>query len=384
MDTYQVIIAGGGPVGMFLACCLEHLGISCIVLEKRIETVTHSRSLGIHPVSMELFQQLDLATSFVEAGIKIFRGIALTENGQLGHISFEDEPLPFNFILSVPQFKTEEILEQNLNGRNKNILCRGATLTAIEEQRDTVIAHYEKDRKEHRVRGEFLVGCDGKNSTVRELSSISFEGSPYPDTYIMGDFTDNTDFENNAAIYLHKSGLIESFPLPDGMRRWVVKTDSYIANPTKENIADLVRKRIDLNLNEQKNVMVSSFGVQKKLANPLYKKRIALVGDAAHVVSPIGGQGMNLGWIHARLLAEELKSFFSGDTARKKLLRNYASEVKKNTRKVVLRSELNMRLGRKKQIPMLRNALVWVMLNTPLKKVMAKLFTMRKLDSWPI
>ncbi|MDZ7716040.1 MAG: NAD(P)/FAD-dependent oxidoreductase [Balneolaceae bacterium] len=383
-DTYQVIIVGGGPVGLFLGYCLEHLGISCIILEKRTETITHSRSLGIHPVSLELFQKLGLAAPFVENGIKIFRGIACNENGRLGSISFKDEPLPFNFILSIPQFRTEELLEQKLNERNSNILHRGATLIDIEQQSDGVFATYKKNGKKYQLNGKFIVGCDGKNSKVRQLAEIDFEGSMYPDTYMMGDFTDNTDFGNDAVVYLHKKGLIESFPLPGKMRRWVVKTDTYISDPTKQSIVKLVAERTNHDLREQKNVMISTFGVQKLMADPLFKNRVILAGDAAHIVSPIGGQGMNLGWVNSWFLAKKFKQLFDGKVDRKTMLRNYASEAKKNTRKVVYRSEINMKLGRKKQLPVLRNALAWFMLNTPLRKVMAKLFTMRKLDKWPI
>lgn len=383
-DTYQVIIVGGGPVGIFLGCCLKYFGISCIILEKRTKTITHSRSLGIHPVSLELFKELGLATPFIEKGVKIFRGIAYNENGKIGSISFEDEPLPFNFILSIPQFKTEQILEQKLKERNSKILHRGSRLIDIEEQSDSILARYEKNGEEHQVKGKFIIGCDGKKSNVRELSEIDFNGSMYPDTYMMGDFTDNTDFGHDAIVFLHKNGLIESFPLPTGRRRWVVKTDNYISDPTEQLIIEQVAQRTGHDLRGQENVMVSTFGVQKLIAKPLFKNRVILAGDAAHIVSPIGGQGMNLGWINTWFLAKQLKRLFDGEINQKTMLHNYASETKKNTQKVIFRSEMNMRLGRKKQLPVLRNALVWFMLNTPLKKIMAKLFTMRKLESWPI
>ena len=384
LDTYQVIIVGGGPVGLFLGCCLDKLGISCIILEKRTERITHSRSLGVHPVSLEMFDELGFALPFVEEGIKIFRGVALTGNKKLGSISFEDEALPFNFILSIPQFKTEKILESNFNKSSKCILKRGATLIDIRQQDENVIARYKKNDHEHEVKGHFLIGCDGRNSKVRELAKIDFKGKFYPDTYVMGDFKDNTNFGNDAAIYLHQDGLIESFPLPNGMRRWVVKTDSYVSNPTSKVMEDLIFERINHDLRRQENKMLSSFGVQKLLANPIFKKRVILAGDACHIVSPIGGQGMNLGWINAKALADNLRDFFQGNKTSKKISQNYASLVRRNTRKVVLRSELNMKLGRKKRFPSIGHFIVWAMLNTPLRKVMAKLFTMRKLDRWII
>lgn len=128
--------------------------------------------------------------------------------------------------------------------------------------------------------------------------------------------------------------------------------------------------------------MISSFGVQKLMAKPMAKGRIILAGDAAHVVSPIGGQGMNLGWLDAWELAKVLDRCMNTDR------NNWVDEVEKYelerrriAKNAMLRAEMNMRLGRATSVPKIRNALVWLMLNTPLQRFAAQLFTMRNLDS---
>ena len=379
---YPVIIAGGGPVGLYLGCLLHEKKIPFVILEKRQEKSNHSRSLGIHPVSLELFDALGIANRFVERGIKIQRGLAFSDSGQIGSISFKNCPKPFNYILSLPQHLTENILEEHLSSLNPDALIRGAEVTNIEEREECVTISVSHSGQEFSLECRCLVGCDGKESIVRKEAGIPFEGSSYPDTYIMGDFSDNTIFESDAAVFLPDEGLIESFPLIDSRRRWVVKTEKYIDQVNRRDLEDRVAARIGHDLSEEENFMLSSFGVQKLIARPIARKRIALAGDAAHIVSPIGGQGMNLGWLDASTLAESLKDSLGkeDDLHLFRSLEEYARHRQQITEKVIRRAEWNMKLGRKPSFPSLRNAIVWLMLKTPLQKRVARLFTMRKLE----
>ena len=379
---YPVVIAGGGPVGLYLGCLLHEYDIPFVILEKREERINHSRSLGIHPVSLELFADLHIADRFVERGIKIQRGLAFTDSEKIGSISCESCPKPFNYILSLPQHITECLLEEHLNTLNPNALIRGAEVIDIEERDDGVTVNTVQSGKELSYRCKCLVGCDGKESFVRKSAGIPFEGSSYPDTYIMGDFSDNTRFESDAAVFLPKEGLIESFPLVGKRRRWVVKTKNYIDRVSRPDLEDRVAERIGHDLSQEENFMLSSFRVQKLIAKPIARKRIALAGDAAHIVSPIGGQGMNLGWLDAAALAEQLNKSLEKHNDRHlfRSLDEYARQRRNITEKVMLRAEWNMKLGRQPKLTLLRNAIVWLMLNTPLKKKVARLFTMRNLD----
>jgi len=383
-EKYQVVIVGGGPVGLFLGICLQKAGISAVILEKRGEVQHGSRSLGIHPVSLELFDKLGITNSFLESGIKIYNGHAFANNQQMGIISFEDCPKPYNFILALPQDKTETILEQYVHKQNRDLLIRNATVSSIHQNEDSVEVVYSKQGDSHIIEASFLVGADGKDSFVREQAGIAFEGRRYPDTYIMGDFSDNTSLKSDAAIFLCDNGVIESFPLHHKRRRWVVKTSEYVSDVRRTDIEERVARRINHSLIKTDHFMLSSFGVQKLTARPMVKNRIIAVGDAAHVVSPIGGQGMNLGWLGAWDLAQSLDGILNRHESPAQTLGDFEERRQKAARNAIRRAELNMRLGRRSNIPQLRNSLVYLMLHTPLSRLMARIYTMRGVEKWLI
>ncbi|MEQ8523840.1 NAD(P)/FAD-dependent oxidoreductase [Gracilimonas sp.] len=381
-----VVIVGGGPVGLFLAICLIKKGIKCRVLEKRQEPVPDSRSLGIHPVSLELFDEVGITEPFLTSGLKIRKGLALTEDKKLGEISFEYCPKPHNYILACPQFTTEKILRNELQKLDEDALITGATVKHFDEHEQFVEITYSIDQQTNQqITANYIIGCDGKNSAVRQQASIHYSGKRYNDTYIMGDFEDTTDFGADAAVFLPNGGLIECFPLPNGMRRWVVKTNQYISEPSQLKLATLVQERLGYDLSEIKSTMLSSFGVQHFMAETFAKGRVLLAGDAAHVVSPIGGQGMNLGWLDCQNLAKRLhtltddKGELNYDPA---TLKKYSLRQKKIVKKVGRRAEINMALGRKPGIPFLRNLFVKGILQSPLRNKVAEIFTMRGLNDW--
>lgn len=375
----DIVIIGGGPVGLYLAGILGNMMYRVTVLEKKTEIDIHSKSLGIHPVSMELFDEAGISNRFLNDGIQIQKGFAFQDRTEIGAVDFTSCEEPFNFIMALPQYRTEQILEEWISEIETVQLIRGAEVTAVDQTENHVTVTYNADGDRLNIESKYLVGCDGKNSFIRQESGIPFIGKKYPDTYIMGDFSDNTGFGSQAAVYLHRDGLIESFPLPERKRRWVVKTDNYIEAPTRTILEALILDRLGHNLNRMENSMISSFGVQHFLADRFHSGRIALAGDSAHVVSPIGGQGMNLGWLTAHRLAQSIQTCLENPDQAKSSLNSFSENSREVAKKVAKRAELNMWLGRKRRFPILRNMIAKLIVKTPLQKKMAKMFTMRGL-----
>ncbi|MDZ7772316.1 MAG: NAD(P)/FAD-dependent oxidoreductase [Balneolaceae bacterium] len=376
---HSVIVAGGGAVGLLLGLALQREGVDCLVAERRSEPVAHSRSLGIHPVSLELFDELGLAEPFLEEGVHIRRGVALDGRRRLGTVTFERCPPPYRFILSLPQYRTEALLEKALAGRAPGALVRGMELAGYREESGGVTVEVVHEGRRRTLTCELLVGCDGKESAVRRGAGIAWEGGPYPHTYAMGDFRENTGFGSDAAVFLCRQGLVESFPLPGGHRRWVVKTRNYMGELERPWLVREINLRTGHNLEGEEHVMLGSFGVQRYLAGRAGRGHVFLAGDAAQVVSPIGGQGMNLGWLQARDLARTLGEALERPGSREKLAEAYSRRSRRRARKAIRRAEFNMWLGRRSALAPLRNALVAAALHTPLSHFLARMFTMRRL-----
>lgn len=339
----------------------------------------HSRSIGIHPPSMEILHELDIATEFQKEGIEVKQGLAYLDRKHTGAISFESTPTPFNFILTLPQFRTETILQQHIQKSRYIKLIRNASVTHInpEGSHCEISYYHQPSGKSFSINSKLAVASDGKNSFVRNQLNIDFKGSEYPDTYVMADAGDDTEWQSDAAVILHRKGVIESFPLPDSLRRWVVKTPRLIDNPSPDTIRDLIGERFGYFPKMDRLQMISSFGVQKYLAQKFRYKRVLLAGDAAHVLSPIGGQGMNLGWLDAYNASTAITKVLTDgkDTH----LSDYERQRKKEALLCMRRASFNMRLGRKRNGLALatRNFLVYNMLKPHIAKSLARRFTMR-------
>lgn len=382
---YDLIIAGAGPVGLFAGLVAQNAGLKTLILEKQSEPGTHSRSIGIHPPSLELFRNAGILEAFLECGEKIHRGLAHGGNGNiLGVLDFNTADKPLHYILTIPQWKSEAILEKQLTNRDPGVLKRGCTVTGISGQtpaRDTVqVAVTAKNGFNNHFSGRMLLGCDGKNSFVRKSAGIRFQGSPYTGRYAMGDFADNTAYKSDAVIFLLKEGLVECFPLPGNIRRWVVEQDRDHPVAGVPGLIDVIRNRCGIAPDAQSCSMFSEFGVEKYLADAFWNRRMLLAGDAAHVVSPIGGQGMNLGWLNAADAVHYIKLVLEGSISLEDGSRCYSRLARSRAKKVADRAEFNMLLGGSSPFPKVRNSVVRLMLHSPLRHWLRNRFTMQGLQ----
>ncbi len=366
-NDYDCIIIGAGPTGLMLGCLLAIKGLNFIILEKRAGVSKHSRSIGIHPPSISLFQKIGLEEKLLNFGNRITTGHAYVENKFVGEISFSELNHPYPFILTVSQSITESLLETHLLSLKADCLVRNFDISGIKRLTNGFSVSINDNKK---ITGKYLIGCDGKNSFVREFANISFVGKPYSDTYIMGDFEDNLGNRSIAEVHLGSNGLIESFPHGKNKRRWVIKTHTLHENPEPELLVDMTRKRIGKAPDVSTNSMMSSFGVERYLAEKMYEDGVFLAGDAAHIISPIGGQGMNLGWLDSA----DLVNVLAAPTEQN--VQNYNNKRRSKAREAANRAFFNMYMGRSGWKTPVLNIGVGLMLKTPLQKKLIKMFTM--------
>ncbi|AMB59134.1 FAD-dependent oxidoreductase [Microterricola viridarii] len=404
----DVAVVGAGPVGLLLACLLVQRGLSVAVLESREQGSEHSRAIGIHPPGLAVLAQLGLAEPATAAGTPIFRGEAWCDGETLGGLDISEAGGRYPFVLALPQRDTERLLRERLvelcGGHDP--VRRGARVVAF-AQRGGVVHVELASTSTADLRARYLVGADGPRSRVREYSRIRWRAFGAAQPYLMGDFRSAAASRltrpgpitaphapTTALLAFERAGVVESFPLPGGWRRWVVLTESLQPEATAAELAATVRQRTGFALHaasgtdsdsadaERSARSISAFAVQQHLATRMAVGRIALVGDAAHEVSPIGGQGMNLGWLDAAALAPALELAVRGGHALGSLaLADYDAGRRRAARRAVMQASFNMGVGQPAHGTRLavRNALVRGLSRPPFRGLLAQAFTMRGL-----
>ncbi|GAA2143997.1 NAD(P)/FAD-dependent oxidoreductase [Arthrobacter humicola] len=356
----DVLIIGGGPVGLFMAALLLQEGVEVQVLEQRSAPEPHSRAIGIHPPALEALSRAGVGETLVAEGVQIRRGIALARGRTVATMSFAGVSDRFPFVLSLPQGRTEALLEQRVNELDGGAVHRTVRVTGLSDDGVRVTVEAASPGGALRYTAPLVIAADGVRSTVRSVQGIALRTKDHPDSYLMGDFADGTGFGPDAALFLAGAGIVESFPLPGRLRRWVVRLgpgdfigrELAARDPAAGDrdgdarwLMQCVRDRTGFEIDAGTNSMLSSFGVRTRLVRRMAAGRVVMIGDAAHEVSPIGGQGMNLGWLDAADLAPIMTAAARGHDVADRL-RTFELARLRAAAKAARRAEINMALGR--------------------------------------
>jgi 2-polyprenyl-6-methoxyphenol hydroxylase-like FAD-dependent oxidoreductase len=378
----DVVIVGAGPVGLFLAASLLQEGVSVRVLEQRTERNVHTRAIGIHPPALEALDQVHLADAMVREGVPIHAGMAVSGGRTVGTMSFAGVSEDFPFVLALPQHRTEQLLEERVHALDSRAIVRGVRVTGVDDDGATAAVVVEPSgdaTAASRFEASWVVAADGARSRLRDALGTPVRTKAYPDHYLMGDFADPGDHGQMAVLFLEREGIVESFPLPGGMRRWVVRLDEPAGTADAGRLARLVLRRTGILPDVGTNTMVSAFSVRSTLARRSVAGRVILVGDAAHEISPIGGQGMNLGWLDAQALSPLIRDAVAGKPVNGRL-KEFEADRRRAAAVARLQSEVNMLLGRPLPAPLLtlRNLAIGGVASVPaMNRWTARRFTMQ-------
>lgn len=374
MDT-DVAVIGAGPVGLLLGARLIQLGLDVRVLDERSgpAEAAQSRAIGIHPPSLERLATLGVADAFIAEGVRITRGRAVCSRGLLGCVDLSRRPGRHRFVLSLPQSRTEAILARRLSELRDGVLHRNTRVVRVEPQTSRVRVTTQHAGVVH---ARFAVGCDGAASLVRHEMGVAFRGGVRRERYVMADVADDTPFASEAVFFLSDDGLVESLPLPQGRRRWVAERQASEGEGTLEELVRLVERRTGYRVDPATASMLSTYDVKQLCVRQYVSNGLVLCGDAAHALSPFGGQGMNLGWLDAWDLASCLRSVVRDGLPQAPALADYERRRRRAAGRAMRRAALYRRIGHRPRRPRLRNGAVRLMLLGVPDAALARLFTM--------
>jgi len=343
----DVIIIGAGPVGLILANLLGAEGIRTIVFDKRTTPLDRSMAIGITPPSLEILQGLGLDGVFSSAGVPVRYAEVHESCTRLGRLDFHDIASEYRFFLSIPQARTVEILAENLEKFSSVTVRRGTEFVGLEQEPDGVCATLKDTESliHFEARARFLIGCDGHRSGVRHAAKLKTRERAYPQRFVMADFADRSGLGDEARLFFAPEASVESFPLPGGWRRWIVLANGRWNESPLEYLIQTVQRLTGFNLGNEPARFVSTFGASRMVVNRYYSGRVALAGDAAHVMSSIGGQGMNTGFADAEMLANVLPIVLSKPQATDECFRLYDRIRRRAYEVAARRAERGMWLG---------------------------------------
>lgn len=348
-----VLVVGAGPTGLLLAADLARRGVECRLVEQAASRRTAPKAINLHTRTLEIFDVLGIADEAVTLGMRVGRLNSYSVARRIRPITRIDLTgldSRFPFTLTLPQPETERLIEQ-LAAKHGVVVEWGTRCTGITRDGDAVIAHLEHgpSGEAEDVRTVWLVGCDGIESTVRESAGIAFSRMRYPDDVLCADVRLDWDRPHDEAhVFLSRRGTLRCMPMP-GPQRWRLVADlaphtvgRIPSQPALEHLQTLVDARgVIAGLHDL--TWCSRFNIYRCFAADYRAGRVMLAGDAAHVHSPLGAQGMNLGLQDAYNLAWKLSLVLSG-RCEPELLDSYATERRAIARGVLRRTDRNTRL----------------------------------------
>ncbi|RDD87101.1 NAD(P)/FAD-dependent oxidoreductase [Streptomyces parvulus] len=288
----EVAIVGGGPTGLALAVTLASAGIDFVVLDKLAEGLNTSRAAVVHARTLEVLDELGTSRELIARGVQVTRFAVRDGARRLLTVPFDQLATPHPYTLMVPQYETERVLLDRLRALGGEV-HRPYEVASVRQDAEGVTLTTTTGEK---LRAAYAVGADGMHSTVREAAGIGFTGSTYAESFVLADVTmDWTPGPTEVSLTFGTRGLTVVAPLPGGHYRVVATVEDAPATPNLAFVQRLLDERAPGQAKVTGLAWSSRFRVHHRVADGYRAGRLLLAGDAAHVHSPAGGQGMNTG-----------------------------------------------------------------------------------------
>ena len=314
----KILIVGAGPSGLALAAELKRRGVNAVIIDQQSAGANTSRACVVHARTMEVLEPLGVSRDLLAEGVKVPIFRVRDRDQPLLTIDFSDLPSSYRFALMIPQNRVEQILLQHLESLGCNVMrpCKLIRYTTS----PSLVEAQVQDSSIKSIKVEWLIGCDGMHSTVRQQSGIAFSGGEYEASFVLADVSMDWPLSREeVTLFFAPKGLVVVAPLPNERFRIVATVDEAPEVPSLEFMQAILDARGPTTSPGRLHDVAwsSRFHIHHRVAQTPRKGRVLLCGDAAHVHSPAGGQGMNTGIQDSVSLAEALTSTLrDGDEAR--------------------------------------------------------------------
>ncbi len=319
MSDRSVLIVGAGPTGLVLALWLTKQGVRVRIIDKTAGPGTTSRALAVHARTLELYEQLDLADAIAAKGYSV-PGLRLWLGGhEKARVPFEEiasDLTPYAFLHIFPQEEHERLLVDRLQSLGVRVE-RSTELLGYADERDHISARLRSpEGAERTVEAAFIAGCDGAHSKVRETMGAGYPGGSYPQIFYVADVAgEGPAFNGDLNIELDESDFLAVFPLADKGRVRLIGTvrpgdGRDLDKLTFDDISDRATQLLRVKVGTVN--WFSTYHISHRVTDHFRRNRAFLLGDAAHIHTPVGGQGMNTGIGDAINLSWKLQAVLAG------------------------------------------------------------------------
>jgi 2-polyprenyl-6-methoxyphenol hydroxylase-like FAD-dependent oxidoreductase len=305
-----VLVVGAGPVGMTMALALRRQGVAVRLVDKAAARTDKSKALVIWPRTLELLDIQGCAQAFIDAGVRASGARILSEGRELAHAHFGLARSAYPYALMIPQSETEALLEQLLAAAGVQVERQTELLSFSDDGQRVSAQLRHADGRVEPASAAWLAACDGAHSTVRHALDLPFDGDTLASDWVLADVQIDGELPNEElTICWMPEGVLAFFPI--GGRRFRVIADVGLAPdvvppPTLPQVQVLIKSRGPQGLRAHDPVWLNHFRINERKLKDYRHGRVFLAGDAAHVHSPAGGQGMNTGMQDAFNLAWKL------------------------------------------------------------------------------
>lgn len=347
----NVLIVGGGPVGLTLGCLLLQYGIPCRIIEKHAGRQPFSKAFAIHARTVEQLCLIGVDKEIKTQAVSVKDMIIYSHKKAVLNFDFSHlHSGELNAVFSLAQYQLECILEHRFNQLGGRVEY-GTTLKDLNQHQDYVDAEILSEQEMHTLPFKFVIGCDGLKSTVRSCLNVDMQGDSYNENFIVADGQLSEDGLHDIDLtkghtFLSKAGYTMIFPLSDNQHRIALDVPEHLVPEGQLSKAFLYQHLAERGfptLTFTRLDWLSKANLNARLSEHYYQHRVAMAGDACHIHSPVGGQGVNLGIQDAINLGWRLARIINGkDTLQS--LATYEAERRPVAKKVIAQTDKLHRL----------------------------------------